>query len=197
MILRIFSSRSTKPQKIVGWHFVRFSAKAQTFHYHVSLLSRCLGTRGAFTPSTFPRNSSRNFSPELSSKSRSHQNKSLREDYANEAADVTSSSSALGLLAGRKKLHGVYCHPKSRVNRQKRRHLLITPPLPRLILCCHKLVSLRWCAGLMLIMLMQGNQMAASQKLFRVWRGVVCNSPGQSEIGTFFSPGKSLLSRRD
>ena len=38
---------------------------------------------------------------------------SLREDYANEAADVTSSSSALGLLAGRKQLHGVYCHPKS------------------------------------------------------------------------------------
>ena len=37
---------------------------------------------------------------------------SLREDYANEAADVTSSS-ALGLLAGRKPLHGVYCHPKS------------------------------------------------------------------------------------
>ena len=38
---------------------------------------------------------------------------SLREDYANEAADVTSSSSALGLLAVRKPLHGVYCHPKS------------------------------------------------------------------------------------
>ena len=38
---------------------------------------------------------------------------SLREDYANEATDVTSSSSALGFLAGRKPLHGVYCHPKS------------------------------------------------------------------------------------
>ena len=38
---------------------------------------------------------------------------SLREDHENEAADVTSSSSsALGLLAG-KQLHGVYCHPKS------------------------------------------------------------------------------------
>ena len=38
---------------------------------------------------------------------------SLREGYANEAADVTSSSSALGLLAGRKQLHGIYYHPKS------------------------------------------------------------------------------------
>ena len=37
---------------------------------------------------------------------------SLREDYANEAVGVTSSS-VLGLLAGRKPLHGVYCHPKS------------------------------------------------------------------------------------
>jgi len=69
----------------------------------------------------------------------------------------------------------VYRHPKPRVNRQKRRHLLITPPIPRFILCCHKLISLRWCAGLMLIliMLMQGNKMSASQKLFRVLRGVV------------------------
>ena len=35
-------------------------------------------------------------SDELKSRSRSHRNKSLREDYANEAADVISSSSALG-----------------------------------------------------------------------------------------------------
>ena len=40
---------------------------------------------------------------------------------------------------------------------------------------------------LMLIMLMRAKKMAASQKLFRVLRGVVCNSPSQSEIGTFFS----------
>ena len=38
------------------------------------------GTLGAFTPNTFPRNSSRNFYfLELSIKSRSHRNKSLRE----------------------------------------------------------------------------------------------------------------------
>ena len=47
----------------------------------------------------------------------------------------------------------------------ERRHLLITPPLPCFFLCCHKLVSLRWCTGLMLmlIMLMPANTMAASQ----------------------------------
>ena len=39
----------------------------------------------------------------------------------------------------------------------ERRHLLITPPLPCFHLCCHKLVSLRWCAGLML---MRANKMA-------------------------------------
>ena len=66
-----------------------------------------------------------------------------------------------------------------------------SPPLPRFLLCCHKLVSLRWCTGLMLIMLimlMRANKIAASQNLLGVLRGVVCNPPSQSEIGTFFSP---------
>ena len=91
----------------------------------------------------------------------------------------------------------IYCHPKSRsppdsgtlggsksppeapVNRQKRRHLLITPPIPRFILCRHKLVSLRWCTGLMLMLitLMRGNKMAASQKLFFTGRGLQFAQP--------------------
>ena len=63
----------------------------------------------AFTPSTLPYLvPSTQFPHGTKSRSCSQRNKSLREDYANDAADVTSSSSALGLLAGRKQLHGVY-----------------------------------------------------------------------------------------
>ena len=149
---------------------------------------------------------------ELKSRSRSHRNESLREDYTNEAADVTSSS-ALGLLAGRKQLHGVYCHPKSPAGSPRswglastffllfslpsklpeRRHLLISPPLPCFFLCCHKLFSLRLCAGLMLmlmlIMLMPANTMAASKKCSEfhgVWFAI---RPANQKCGTFFSPG--------
>ena len=84
-------------------------------------------------------------------------------------------------------------HPKSWVNHQKRRHLLITPPLPRFILCCHKLVSLHWWARLMLIMLMRANQMAASQNFLEFYGAWFSNPPSQSEIGTFFSPDRSTF----
>jgi len=39
--------------------------------------------------------------------------------------------------------------------------------------------------------------MAASQNILGVLRGVVCNPPSQSDIGTFFSPFPSLLSSGD
>ena len=53
---------------------------------------------------------------------------SLREDYANEAAHDTSSS-ALGLLAGRKQLHGVYCHLESPAGKVQGKYSGVKAPI--------------------------------------------------------------------
>ena len=79
-----------------------------------------------------------------------------------------------------------------RVNRQNA-DTSSSPPLPCFLLCCHKLFSLRWCAGLMLIMLMPANTMAASKNVSEFYGAWFAIRPANQKLEPF-PPQESTFS---